>query len=400
MIGGKLQEIRKDRNYTQLELADLADVNYSTITKIETGFIEDPSFSIVQKLSKALNVQLETFTEDLNTKSFKLKSRRYLGNKFKLLEFISEIVRKEVGEFDSFCDIFAGTGVVGDYFNKRNIKIISNDILSSNFVSLNCFFKAQNFDESIIKEKLAYLNNLEALEDNYASETFGGTFFTIENARKIGEIRENINSIAENQDEKNILLTSLIYAMDKVANTVGHYDAYRKVLDNTKSIQLLLPEILSSNNYRNEVFREDANILIRKIVCDVLYIDPPYNSRQYSDAYHVLENIVDWQKPEVFGVAKKMDRSHIKSKYCLKDATKAFQDLIENANAKYILLSYNNTGEKKHERSNARINDMDILNILEKKGKVSIYQKNFKAFSTGRSETSGNRERIFYCKVK
>ena len=64
----------------------------------------------------------------------------------------------------------------------------------------------------------------------------------------------------------------------------------------------------------------DSNILANEIKGDVVYIDPPYNSRQYSDAYHLLENLALWNKPEVFGKAKKMDRSHIKSKYCSKDA--------------------------------------------------------------------------------
>ena len=72
---------------------------------------------------------------------------------------------------------------------------------------------------------------------------------------------------------------------------------------------------------------------------DFCYIDPPYNSRQYSDAYHLLENLALWKKPEVFGKAKKMDRSHIKSKYCGKDAVLEFQDLIiQNGNNKPMKL--------------------------------------------------------------
>jgi len=134
-----------------------------------------------------------------------------------------------------------------------------------------------------------------------------------------------------------------LYAVDKVANTVGHYDAYRKKLDSLQPIRLQIPEINYHNNKDNDVYKEDANLLIRKISCDVLYIDPPYNSRQYGDAYHLLENLSERKKPKVVGVAKKMDRSHIKSDYCLKNATQAFEDLIKNADCKRILLSYNNT---------------------------------------------------------
>ena len=75
-------------------------------------------------------------------------------------------------------------------------------------------------------------------------------------------------------------------------------------------------------------------------------MDPPYNSRQYCDAYHLLENVARWEKPEVFGVAKKMDRSGMKSKYCTTSATKAFETLVNDIKAKYIMLYYNNMAEK------------------------------------------------------
>jgi adenine-specific DNA-methyltransferase len=191
-----------------------------------------------------------------------------------------------------------------------------------------------------------------------------------------------------------------LYAVDKVANTVGHYDAFRKKLDMTKSIKLLIPNIDNSHNINNEIYKMDANKLIIKINCDVLYIDPPYNSRQYSDAYHLLENLAKWEKPEVFGKANKMVRTHIKSEYCLKSATTAFEDLINNANCKHILLSYNNTGNSKDGRSNARINDNNILRILQNKGEVEIFERDYKAFTTGKSSDNNNVERIFYCKVK
>ena len=167
-----------------------------------------------------------------------------------------------------------------------------------------------------------------------------------------------------------------------------------------KSLKLLIPNIDDSHNNNNEIYKMDANKLIRKIRCDVLYIDPPYNSRQYSDAYHLLENLSKWEKPEVFGKAKKMNRSHIKSDYCLQSATTTFEDLINNADCKHILLSYNNTGSSKDGRSNARISDESILRILQNKGNVEIFERDYKAFTTGKSNDNSNVERIFYCNVK
>lgn len=328
---------------------------------------------------------------------FQLQNRRYLGNKYKLLGFIEDIVSQKCSEIKSFCDIFAGTGVVGERFNSQDISIISNDFLSANNACLQAFLNTQN--DLKVGEKIQHLNDIKATE-NYFSEHFGNRYFSMENAKKIGSMRQEINNIVDSKQEENILICSLLYAVDKVANTVGHYDAFRKKIDSIKPINLLMPNIDYSHNTNNKVYQEDANKLIKKISCDVLYIDPPYNSRQYSDAYHLLENLTEWKQPKVIGIGKKMDRTHIKSDYCLKNATKSFADLINNANCKHILFSYNNTKNSKDDRSNARISDDDILHILSSKGEVDIFERDYKAFTTGRSNVDNNAERVFYCEVK
>jgi adenine-specific DNA-methyltransferase len=332
--------------------------------------------------------------------SFQLQNRRYLGNKYKLLGFIEDIVNEKCNGIKVFCDIFAGTGVVAERFNEKNIKVIANDFLASNYIPLRAFLGVSRINFKKIEKKIDLLNALEANEDNYFSKHFGKTFFTLENARKIGAIREKIDELTRDENEKAVFITSLLYAVDKVANTVGHYDAYRKKLDTIQPLRLLVPDFEAENNENNEIYKEDANQLIKKISCDVLYIDPPYNSRQYSDVYHLLENLVTWRKPEVHGKAKKMDRSNIKSDYCLQSASKAFADLIANANCKHILLSYNNTGESKDGRSNARIGDEQIINILKSRGEVEIFERDYRAFTTGKSDTTGHTERVFYCEVK
>ena len=144
----------------------------------------------------------------------------------------------------------------------------------------------------------------------------------------------------------------------------------------------------------------DANELVKKFKADIVYIDPPYNSRQYSDAYHFLENIATNNKPEVFGIAKKMDRTHIKSKYCLSSAKQTLEELIKNIEAKYILFSYNNTQQKANSRSNARINDNEILEILKSKGEVTVFEKDFSPFTVGKTNIKNHTERVFFCRVR
>ena len=187
--------------------------------------------------------------------------------------------------------------------------------------------------------------------------------------------------------------------MDKIANTCGHYDAWRRGVTFERHLVLPVLNVPAKNNAKNRCFNENANELVRHIRADLIYIDPPYNSRQYSDTYHLLENVAKWEKPAVFGVALKFDRKNLKSDYCTQKATTAFEDLIHHCRAKYILFSYNNMAQKGNDRSNDRISDEDIFRILNAKGKVKVFSKSFKPFTTGKSNILGNEERLFFCKV-
>ena len=168
----------------------------------------------------------------------------------------------------------------------------------------------------------------------------------------------------------------------------------------SKTLELSVPAISDKLNSTNRCFNTDANELVKKIKSDVIYLDPPYNSRQYCDAYHLLENIASWQKPEVKGIARKMSRTTLKSRYCTKSATLAFEDLINNIDSKYILVSYNDTGKRANDRSNARLSDAEIISILQKRGKVKVFSRDYKLFTTGKSLINNNKERLFLCKVK
>lgn len=330
-----------------------------------------------------------------------INNRRYLGNKYSLTSFIRKTVDENCSGINIVVDIFSGTGAVADAFKDK--MVITNDLLFSNYISNYAWFAPMKYSEKRIVEYIAKYNSIKTSEENYMRNNFADTYFSADNCSKIGYIREHIEieyrSNKINYKEYAILITSLLYAMDKIANTVGHYDAYRRNVDFDKELLLnvLLPE--QNLNENNRCYNMDANELIEDLSCDLLYLDPPYNSRQYCDAYHLLENVARWEKPAVFGVAKKMDRAALKSDYCLKNATRAFEDLINKANARYILLSYNNMSNKGNDRSNAKISDDDILSILSRKGKVSVFEKEYKSFSTGKSKINDNVERLFLCET-
>lgn len=329
-----------------------------------------------------------------------INNRRYLGNKYKLLPFITGVVNDECPNITSIADIFAGTGAVSSAFTDK--VIITNDLMYSNYICNYAWFGAEEYDPQTIIDCVIRYNSLCDLEDNYMTDNFSDTYFSRDDCAKIGYIREDIECLYENgsinKRERAILITSLLYAMDKIANTCGHYDAYRKGVVFDKTLELYVPLAEVHNNADNKCYNTDANELVKKIKSDLVYIDPPYNSRQYCDAYHLLENVARWEKPEVFGVAKKMDRSSMKSKYCTQSATEAFELLIKDINAKYILLSYNNMAAKGNDRSNAKISDDDILRILKKKGEVKVFSESYKAFTTGKSDIDDNQERLFLCR--
>ena len=337
---------------------------------------------------------------------FNLCNRRYLGNKNSLLYYLDEIMAEIIGNVKSVADVFGGTGVVGEFFLNKEKDVYFNDILLSNYKIYNCFFGEEKYNIKKLEEYLGIYNSLDSnkLEENYFSKNFSNTYFDQNNCKKIGYIREDIEFSKKygiiNEREADILITSLIYAIDKIANTVGHYDAYiEKDVKLKKDFKMKFPNI---KEYRGKsyIYRQNANNLVKEIKCDLVYIDPPYNSRQYCDLYHLLENLAEWKKPKVFYKAKKMNRDHIKSKYSMKSATDEFRNLINSIESKYIIVSYNSTGGKGASRSSAKISDKDLIDILSQKGEIKIFEKEYNTFTTGKSAIDNLSERFFVCKVK
>lgn len=333
--------------------------------------------------------------------NFEIQNRRYLGSKERLLPFIQRIVCEHTEEINTVADIFGGTGVVADMFAKEGKHVIINDILHSNYLAYQTFFGNEGIRLDNVKCALETMNGIHGYGDGYLQRVYGNRYFSLENADKIGSARQWVedNKLKFNQREYACLITSIIYGSDKVANTVGHYDAYRKRMDSLNEVKFKMP--LIHNEYSSSIFQEDANKLVRHIHADLIYIDTPYNSRQYVDSYHVLENIADWNKPEVVGVARKStDRKDRKSKYNLVSAPQAFEDLIAHINARYVLVSFNNMSQKGAGRSNAKISHKEIIESLSKRGQLKIFRKDFRPFSSGKSKIKNHQEILYLLQVK
>ncbi|MEI7452508.1 MAG: DNA adenine methylase [Candidatus Falkowbacteria bacterium] len=328
-----------------------------------------------------------------------IENRRYIGSKTKLRSWIFSLIEKNC-EGRVFVDLFAGTGVIGAEASKKFKSITLNDILYSNIISYNAFFKEGAFDVKKISRIIDRYNKIDPLllKENYFSKNFGGKYFSEENARLIGYIREDLkrNKKELSDKEYSIILTSLLYSLDKIANTVGHYEAYIKKEIGDKKLRIKQIKPLKIKNAT--IYREDANTLARKIKADVVYIDPPYNSRQYSRFYHLLETIVKWNKKKLYGVALKPTPENL-SEYCTSRASKTFADLIDNLKTKYIVVSYNNTYNSKSSSSKNKIKLEQIKKMLEEKGDTKIFKKKHQFFNAGKTDFNDHQEWLFITKV-
>ncbi len=335
----------------------------------------------------------------------------YIGSKLSLLEFLEESINKVVDKnCNTFCDLFAGTGIVGRYFKKKGYKIIANDIQYYSYV-LNRHYignhkelkfsklikeipELENIDLEERKDFVCnYLSGISGVKgfiyNNYCA---GGTkdkkeerqYFSDENGKKCDAIRQKIENwkteklISDN--EYYFLVTSLLESIDKYANTASVYGAFLKKLKKTAQNGLFLkPAQLIINDQDHEVFNEDINKVLEKVGGDILYLDPPYNQRQYATNYHLLETIAKYDNPKIHGKTGLRDYQNQKSLYCSRSQVKTvFKDLILKANVKYIFLSYNNEGLMTLD---------DIKEIMSLRGKYGYFTKNYDRFKADKAES-------------
>lgn len=331
--------------------------------------------------------------------AYEIWNRRYTGSKFKLADWIFSIIDNHcTGR--SFCDIFAGTGIIAQHAINEMEKVVINDFLYSNEIIYKAFFLQKPFDHTKINSYKLRFQNIDAssMKDNYASINYGNKFFSYNDALRIGAIRDAIDSLNDiNEKERAILIASLLYSADKAANTVGHYDAYIKGqhIPDTFKFDLISPYATTAEI---EIHREDANILAKSLNMDIVYIDPPYNSRQYSRFYHVLENLATWRKPKLYGEALKPKPENM-SEYCRNGAINTFADLIHDLRCKYIVVSYNNTYASKSTSSQNKMTLESIKEVLKAKGELMCFAKDHAFFNAGKTSFTEHKEFIFLVKV-
>ncbi|KAA1244339.1 DNA adenine methylase [Aquimarina sp. RZ0] len=316
----------------------------------------------------------------------------YIGSKYKLSDFIIGSVKNVVGndlEQKVFCDLFAGTGIVGRSFKTLVHKVIANDleyysyVLNRNYIGNHTYIDAFSY----LFELNQLIGEKGFIYQNYCKG--GGSerqYFSDQNGLRIDAARIQIEAwkTAAQIDDNTyfFLLASLLEAADKVANTASVYGAYLKKLKKTAEKPLtIIPAEFKHTKNSHQVYNKDSNTLIKEIEGDILYLDPPYNARQYGANYHMLNTIA---KYDTFVPKGKTGLRHYnKSDYCKKgEVITVFEELIKNAKFTYLFLSYNNEG---------LMPEQEIREIMQRYGRYDLVTTAYQRFKADKTENRNHK---------
>lgn len=292
----------------------------------------------------------------------------YIGSKEKLNKWIFNCLEKYFSKDNwknlTFLDACSGTGSVSKYAIRAGFKnIISNDIMFFSYPLIKGYVSVSINNIDSIRKHINNINNLDGIEGfffkNY-SESNQRLYFTDYNAKRIDSTRCYICEKVKDERIKNYLLYCGIEAMSRVLNTTGVQAAFLKKFK-ARSINKYK---LKMENYYDDVcnvqsYKDNIINLLSLNQCkeDILYIDPPYNNRQYGPNYHLYETFIRHDNPTIRGkTGLRTWEKESKSEFCSKRTSLSFlKRVIELSNAKLILISYSSDG---------LMNNKDIENLL------------------------------------
>ncbi len=314
----------------------------------------------------------------------------YIGSKYSLMDFLTTTIADVAGTNTKgkvFADLFAGTGVVGKTFKEQGYRVISNDIQYYSYVLNKHLIENVPPLRVDIVDSLNQLSGTEGfIYKNYcAGSGSGRQYFTDQNGMKCDSIRIELERLKNCGDideaQYYYLLASLINSIDKYANTASVYGAFLKQVKKSaaKEFELELLPIVDGDK-ESKAYNENISDVIQRIGGDILYLDPPYNARQYCTNYHVLETIARYDSPELKGKTGLRDYSSQKSLFCSpRTVMEAFDDVLRHADFDYIFLSYNNEG----------LMPFDVIqHTMEKYGEYQRFEQEYRRF---KADTDKNR---------
>jgi adenine-specific DNA-methyltransferase len=393
---------------------------------------------------------------------------RYIGNKTRLLDFLDQVLDSNDIRGGRAFDAFSGTASVGRHLKRRGFHVAACDVMTYSFVFQNAyvvtdafptFQRVLNEDEELrrlgsdrawsqlsaeraglqtdlfgsgsaegaigaagdgIFRVFTYLEKLlspatSMLTKHYSpfggGEEGGRMYYTANNAQRIDSIRERLHSWRTagllTDTEYFVLLACLLEAADAVANTAGVYAAFIKSWQSNalRPIRLPYPELVTNSNLSCTAIQGDAIDAINGVgSLDVLYLDPPYNTRQYGSYYHLPELIAKgWYdgEPEIRGKTGLIDLSDKRSDWSTRGrCVDAFESLMGRARATHVLMSYNSEGI---------IPESDIERVLRGYGESSSYRVFERRYDRYKADSESEKrqykadsvvEKIYYVKAR
>ena len=342
-----------------------------------------------------------------------VKRLNYIGSKFKLLDWLTESIQSKTGwaslEGKMIADLFGGTGIVSYHFRTKHATVISNDAeLYSSIITRA--FTTGVYTETV-KLQIQQMNTeiqtnrtVGYITKHYSPyEGNERMFFTVENAKKIDYLRARIEALRPlvTEDEYIFLLASLIVSADAVGNVPSVYGAYLKNFKDRAERALEVVPIHTittapspqSKSFNNDVLSDE---LLRTIKADVVYLDPPYNERQYSKNYFPLNMIAKTpaqlqSEPPLKGKTGIPTDCFI-SPFCKKQTVEgAFETLFQSLQAKWIFVSYN---------SESLLSKEKMLEILRKYGTASVIERDQKRFKNYEYNEDKEIKEYLFCLEK
>jgi adenine-specific DNA-methyltransferase len=345
---------------------------------------------------------------------------KYAGSKLKLLPYILQLVKKV--DAKTILDGFSGTTRVSQALAKSGYQVICNDISVWSEVFGTCYLLNKKKKRDY-QELISHLNSIPPV-DGWFTENYGGLPnsgcaiqsdslkkpWQVHNTRKLDAIREEIERLSLSKVDKAVAITSLILALDQVDSTLGHYVSYLQDWSprSYKNLVLKVPNVFVANE-EHQVFRNDIFNLVPNVSADLAYFDPPYGSNndkmppsrvRYASYYHLWTTICLYDKPNLFGKAKRRDdTSDTVAASIFEDFRKdsngrfvvieAIERLLHFTRARWIILSYSSGGRATADELNQVLtNNGKLLEVVE-----VDYKKNVMAEMKWTNEWVGDSDK-------